>query len=190
MRLSLIALIAVLALAPVPAVASAGDLASVEKYCGKPINDKQEVSQVTNKMERDLTYGPVILHFLPVENGWSFLSGWYNHLPLTRDMAENHMPCFAQAMASVQTALPVAGTAYEDPAIRAQTADPSAETRDFGIPHLRLILVLSAIVVICFFLPSARRRQPRPMEMDRLRQRRKPLLHRFARRSPTTRLDV
>lgn len=179
-----------LLLASLPAVASPADLAAVEQYCGKPSGEHQGVSLVTNRMQRDLTYGQVILHFQPVENGWSFLSGWYNHLPLTQSSAEEHMPCFAQAMASVKSAIPEGGPAFEDPAIRAQTVEVNADARDFGIPHLRLILVLSVIVLLCFFLPSARRRQTRPMEIESLRQRRKPLLERIGRRDPTTRLDV
>lgn len=190
MRLPAVGVLAALFISALPALAASGDLAAVERYCGTPTGEHQDVSPATSKMERDLLYGSITLHFLPVENGWTFLSGWYGHLPLTQKSAGEHMPCFAQAMASVNADTPAEKPAYEDPAIREQTAPQSADTRDFGIPHLRLILVLSLVVCLCFFLPARRRQVPRSAVAEPLRYQRKPLLGRFLRRGAAGRVDL
>lgn len=192
MRSHLLAVVSVLAFAALPALGEAGDAAAVMQYCGTPTSEHQGISQVTNRMERDLTYGGVILHFQPSENGWTFLSGWDDHLPMTEKMVEARMPCFRQAMAAAAAQQPHGAAANEDPTIRDQTAAPAADTSTFGIPHLWLILVLAAVVLVLFLLPrGGRPRQTRAMDVEKMRYRRKPrILGRTFRRGDGSRLDV
>ena len=170
---TLLALVALSAAAPL-AFAEGGDASAVIQICGVPGSEHQGVSQVTNRMERDLSYGKLILHFQPAQNGWSFLSAWDDHVPMTQRMLENRLPCFKEAM-EYSAAHPNEGTYAIDPTIRAQTAALPADTSTFGIPHLWLIIVLFVLVILVYFLvPAAKRRPLRAHEVERMRQRRKP----------------
>lgn len=178
MRLRSLAVLYLFALATLSAAAQAGDAAAVLQYCGAPDHEHQGVSPVTNKMERDLTYGNVILHFLPAENGWRFLSGWSSHLPLTRSMVESRMPCFQQAMAS-SASDPASLQMQVDPSIRSQMQQQP--DGNFGIPHLRLILFLAVMVLLSYFLLPGRYRRVPSLAVEGMRQRRKPSVERALR---------
>lgn len=190
MRRSLLTIAALLATAT-PAFSQNGDAAAVMQYCGTPTAEHQGTSQVTNHMERDLTYGDVILHFEPSENGWVFSSGWYDHLPMTQSMVEDRMSCFKQAMAASRAQQPGGAVAFEDPAIRAQTPAPASDQSTFGIPHLWAIGLLAILVIAVFAWPGARRRSVvKTTVLEQPRYQRRPVLDRFRRRGSNTRLDV
>ena len=192
MRLACLAAFLALPFVALPIIAESGDAAAVVQYCGKPVSEQQGISQVTNRVERTLTYDTFILHFEPAADGWAFLSGWHGHLPMTEKMVASRMPCFAQAMAVSRAEQPGGPAAFEDPAIRQQTAVPGADHSTFGIPHLWLIVVLAIVVVILFLLPGSRRRHLRqPAEVETMRYKRKPIMDRFRqRRRPRSGLDV
>ena len=157
-----------------PLLAETGDAAAVIQYCGTPTSEHQGISDVTSKMQRDLAYGGLILHFVPAEDGWSFQSGWYDHLPLTEKMTEARLACFQRAMAASRAEQPGGSSASEDPTIRQQVIPPAGNESTFGVPHLWLIIALVVLVIIFFLLPRAKRQQPTVSEVERMRQRRKP----------------
>ena len=179
------------AFAPLAASAESGEAAAVLQYCGAPSSEHQGISQVTNKMERDLIYGDIILHFQPAEDGWQFLSGWRDHLPLTQRMTEDRMPCFREAMVAAKTEQPSQAPVSVDPTIRQQTTVPAEDTNTFGIPHLRMIILLAIIVAVLLFLPGGRRRASRQPRIESMRYQRKPSLTDHPSRSkPADRVDV
>jgi len=157
-----------------PALAESGDAAAVIRYCGAPSSEHQGVSDVTGKMQRDLSYGGLILHFVPEEDGWSFQSGWYDHLPLTEKMTEARLACFQQAMAASQAEKPGGAAIYEDPTIRQEAPAPAGNESTFGIPHLWLILALAVLVAAFLLLPARKRQQATMADVEKMRQRRKP----------------
>jgi hypothetical protein len=173
----------------IPVLAEAGDASAVVQFCGPPAGESQGISQVTNQLERNLTYGRMILHFQAEEGGWSFLSGWYAHVPVTEKMVENRMPCFRQAMAASAQWSRV-GMSREDPAIRLQSSPTAADTSTFGIPHLAFILFLSVLTVIVFLLPNRRKRPLAAREVEKMRRRRRPDVESSASTRSASRLDV
>ena len=174
-----------------PAVAETGDAAAVIQYCGAPVSEHQGVSPVTNQMQRDLNYGSVILHFVPSPNGWTFLSGWHDHLPLTRSMVESRMPCVQEALSFAASQQPPDPSVNVDPSIRAQTEAQEVDRSTFGVPHLRLILILAALVFLSYvFLPGKRRSASRRIAVESMRQRRRPFLDRVLGRKPDEGTDA
>ena len=182
-RWILIACLAVLT--PFSAFALPGEAAAVIRHCGEPHAERFATSEVTNKPQRDLIYNAVILHFEPLEGGWSFTTAWKGHFPMTRGELEKSLPCFRAAMQEVAAApQPVI-----DPTIAGQTlatAPMSAST--FGIPHLWLIVVLVVATLIIVLLPR-RRKEPvnrivenrpyrKPSLQSRIWRRRRPILPR------------
>jgi hypothetical protein len=127
----------------------------VIQHCGQPRAEEQVTSPVTNRLERNLYYGDdLILHFQPLEGGWGFTTAWYKHLPMTRDRLEARLPCFADAMKQV-AAQPVQTV---DPTIAGQTAIAPVDEETFGIPHLWLIVLLVALLILALLIPTAKRR--------------------------------
>jgi hypothetical protein len=158
-----------------PAIALPGEAAAVIRSCGQPQAQEQAMSPVTEHLQYNLTYGDTILHFQPMEGGWSFTTAWHNHLPMTRSELEAQMPCFRTAMdQAAKVPLP-----FEDPTIAQQSAVGLLDASSFGIQFLWLIVVLVVILAIALLIPSARRRQVRTAAHDLLlksRRFRKPSL--------------
>ena len=140
-----------------------GEAAAVIQRCGTPDSESKGVSPVTNVMERNLSYGQIILHFEPAEGGWTFRSAWDDHMPLTRAGVSRRMPCFEAAMAAVAAA----PQAAVDPTIAEQTRVPTTTTRwNFGIPFLWLIVAMAAALLVFVVLPSSPKMRTRVMEME------------------------
>ena len=191
MRVSTIAALSLFTLTALPLLASSSDADAVIRSCGTPSSEHQGISQVTNKMQRDLSYGSMILHFEPAQGGWTFLSGWYDHLPMTRTMVENRMPCFRDALQVSAAESPAVTPVSEDPTIRQQTTVPAEDTSTFGVPHLWLILILSVLVVLVYvFLPGRQRKAERLKNVEGMRRRRRPVMDRFLRRGSPNDIDV
>jgi len=135
------------------AFALPGEAKAVIAHCGQPTTQLQGVSPVTGLSQRDLTYSGTILHFEPMEDGWSFTTAWKGHLPVSRAKLETEMPCFRDAMQEV-AAHPAP---IPDPTI---TADRTAQPVGihFGSRFLWIIFSLAVVMVIFLSIPSRRRR--------------------------------
>jgi hypothetical protein len=166
-------------LAVTSAFALPGEATAVIAHCGQPTADSQGYSPVTGLAQRDLIYSGTILHFEPMENGWSFTTAWKGHLPVSRKKLETEMPCFRDAIQDV-SAHPAQ---IADPTI---TADKTVQQPGihFGTGFLWLIFFLAVILVIFVALPSTRRRVGRRVPVM---ERRKPQLAsmRFRRKRST-----
>lgn len=166
-------------LAAVSAFALPGEANAVIAHCGQPTSDSQGVSPVTGLSQRDLIYAGTILHFEPMESGWSFTTAWKGHTPVSRTKLETEMPCLSDALKEV-AARPVQ---VADPTI---TADKTVQQPGihFGTGFLWLIFLLAVILVVFVALPSTRRRVNRRVPVI---ERRKPQLAsmRFRRKRPT-----
>jgi hypothetical protein len=135
------------------AFALPGEAKAVIAHCGQPTTQFQGVSPVTGLTQRDLTYTGTILHFEPMEDGWSFTTAWKGHLPVSRAKLETEMPCFRDAMQEV-AARPAL---IADPTLTADhTAQPTGI--NFGPTFLWIIFGLAVVMVIFLSIPSRRRR--------------------------------
>jgi hypothetical protein len=146
--------------ATLPALALPGELTAVERHCGNPQAESRETSQVTNHLQRTLIYNDLLLHFEPMEQGWSFTTAWHGHFPMTRGELESKLPCFRDAMNEVAANAPANTLVPADPAIAQQTAGQPIDS-SFGIPHLWLIAILVVTLILFIFIPSARQRKLR-----------------------------
>jgi hypothetical protein len=186
MRLILLTCLSfLLSLSAIPAFALPGEAAAVIRTCGLPQSENIATSEVTNRLQRDLTYGETTLHFIPDGAGWSFTTAWSGHLPISRSRLESIMPCFDEAMAQAATQ-PFSPT---DPAIaRQQTAtSASVSANTWGIPHFWPILTLVMLLVIFALWP--RRNPAVPSKLPPARRYRRPglpssLLRRLPRKVP------
>lgn len=144
-----------------PAAAAPGDADTVIRHCGQPSGEGIANSVVTERLQRDLIYGPMRLHFIPDGAGWSFSTAWSGHLPVSRAQTEARMPCVRQALAESEAAQPLASA---DPTIAMEvpsTATISANT--WGIPRLPLLFLLVLMVIALALIPWGRKhRRPRP----------------------------
>jgi hypothetical protein len=167
--------------APMAAYGLPGEAAAVIQRCGTPDSENKAVSEVTNVMERDLTYGKIIMHFEPAEGGWTFRSAWDNHIPVTRNGLEARMPCFKEAMASVAAA----PQQSVDPTIAEQSKVPAVPASGFGVPFLSLIAALAFVLILFVVAPTRRKLANREMDPNK-RPYRRPLVKgfRFRRRKP------
>jgi len=150
-----------LALTPLSAFALPGEAGSVIVHCGRPASDQEDISPVTGLTQRNLTYNNIILHFQPMQNGWSFTTAWRGHLPLTRNETEAAMPCFRDAVTQVATA----PRSVIDPTIAADEATLPRGIH-FGPAFLWLLLALGIILVIFLAMPRTRRRARRFLPME------------------------
>jgi len=150
-----------LALTPLSAFALPGEARSVIIHCGQPTSDQEDISPVTGLTQRNLTYNNIILHFQPMQNGWSFTTAWRGHLPLTRNETEAAMPCFRDAVTQVAAApQPVI-----DPTIAADEATLPLGIH-FGPAFLWLLLALGIILVIFLAIPRNRQRRRKFLPME------------------------
>ena len=153
-RLYLAILLAAFAL---PAFASPTDDESVIRHCGHPLSDQRGNSQVTGEYQRNLFYpNDVIIHFAPVDGGWTLTGAWLKHVAVTREGLASNLSC-------VRVALEEAAKAPKpeiDPTIAQQTTQPRTSSNMFGIPFLWLILALIVAVLIFAVLPSRRAAPP------------------------------
>lgn len=159
LRLSALLLVS-LFVVPAPAFALAGELDAVEQHCGTPLRESQEVSVVTDQAQRTLYYpNDVALHFQPMDEGWSFTTGWRGGLPISREALEQSLPCFRDAMLQVAAANPAIQAA--DPGILNDTVVdiPFYNQSTFGIPHFWLIVALAFFIVVAALIPKARKRR-------------------------------
>lgn len=143
-----------------PAFALPGELDAVEQHCGQPLRESQEVSVVTDQAQQTLYYpNDVALHFQPMDEGWSFTTGWHGNLPISREELEQRLPCFRNAMLQVAAANPAVRDA--DPGILNDTVVeiPFYNQSTFGIPHFWLIIALAFFVVVVALIPNARKRR-------------------------------
>jgi len=183
-RLNFLAILLLSATA-LPALALPGEAAAVMAHCGAPNADTQSTSQVNNLPMRTLTYGHMRLNFEQIGSGWSFTTGWNNHIPENMNEVAKHMPCFSAAMNQVAAAADRSGA---DPTIVAQTTIPTLNRATFGIANLWLILFIAgAIAVFGILIPRARKMVRRPKLQDRiLRRPRLNMVSRFRRRPVVT----
>ena len=144
-------------LTPVTAYALPGEANAVVRHCGTPTGSSQETSQVTGQMQRTLIYNDVMLHFQPLEGGWSFTTGWHKHLPISRSELENRMPCFRDAMEEVAAA----PQQVVDPSIASQSIVPHASATTFGSSFLWLIGALVLTIILFIAIPARRRQKQR-----------------------------
>ena len=141
-----------------PAFALPGEASAVIAHCGQPTAENRDTSPVTGHLQRDLYYGDTILHFEPMEGGWSFTTAWSGHLPVSRAGMEHKMPCFRDAM-NEAASFPQRA---EDPTIAQQTVQsPVISSNGFGVPFLWVVLALVVVLIILVALPTARRRAQR-----------------------------
>jgi hypothetical protein len=139
---------------PSTAFALPGEASAVLAHCGSPASDYQSTSQVTEQVERNLTYGNVILHFERSGGGWSYLSAWDGHTPISKQHVSSLMPCFSDALEEV-AANPAT---VADPTLAADQATPTPGIK-FNRAFLILIFVLAAILIVTVALPATRRRR-------------------------------
>jgi hypothetical protein len=172
-----------IAIASAPAFAAPGEANAVIAQCGQPDSDTRSTSEVDGLPQRTLTYSGMRLNFQAASSAatdsWSFTTGWHDHLPLTAGEVGHRMPCFRNALASVQ-----ANTSQQlatDPSIAAQENTTAHARQPFGIANLWLILLLVGLLAIfALAIPRARRIVKGPDPSKRLYRR--PLLQRFRRR--------
>lgn len=166
MKLASLALILIVA-TPLAFAASSDD-ELILRHCGHPLNESRGLSPTTNEWQLDFTYpDDVVLHLRPVNGGWTFVSAWMKHLPLSRERAAERFQCLREALAE-SSAAPTA----VDPTIAAQVHDRTylAETGS-SVPFLWLILVLAATLFVIIFIPARRRRLKRELPAPRSPQR-------------------
>ncbi len=124
------------------------EAAAVERHCGQPQAEHEGMSQVTNRLQRDLRYGDATLHFVPDGQGWTFTTAWRGHLPVMRSNLEESMPCFGDAVKEVA----VRPVALEDPTI-AQQVTPAVRLVNADIARMVVIVLLVIMVLGLAFWP-------------------------------------
>ncbi len=142
------------------AVASPTDDTAVIRHCGPPLSQNRAQNPATNEFTEDFFYpADVVIHFLPVDGGWTLDSAWMRHIPVSRDGLADRMPCVREAL----TEAAEAPKPLVDSTIAAQTVQ-SESRRGFGIPFLWLIFLLILTLLVAVIIPTPRKREPeRPL---------------------------
>lgn len=140
------------------AIAAPADADAVIRHCGQPSGENIAKSAVIGRLQRDLAYPPMRLHFVPDGSGWSFTTGWSGHIPLSRTQVESRMPCVRDGLAESE-GLALSTPAADTTISQEVPSTATISTTTWGIPRLPLPGLLAAVVIILALLPGVRKRR-------------------------------